>query len=335
MAKADGPSVAATGADPILHPGALVVRRSVFIAASPERVWREFESSERMNGWWGAILGPPEAGTSKGQHLRVYEPHVGGRIEMEVSLDGVPARYGGRIVVFDPGRELTFENDWIQSRGWLQPTRLTVRLTPSSGGTLVEILHYAFEGAATDAGDEHAGYEGGWGMTQLNALRDAIGAQAGSITIEPGALVVRRSIQIEATPERVWRELETFDRFSAWWAVDTPELKTAIVRWEPGVGGWFENRGTHSGAPINFSGRIVGFDPPREVTFEWTAPSRGWTQPTYVTIRLTPVADHTLVEILHHGWERLGAAAVDLHAGFEGGWSLSELVQLKRIVEAA
>jgi len=154
----------------------LVVRRSILIQASPERVWREFESFERMNGWWGAMIGEPEAGTSKGQRLVTYEPRVGGRIEMEVSLDGAPARYGGPIVVFAAARELTFENDWIPNLGWRHPTRITIRVTPALGGTLVEILHYAFEGTVDDPGEEHAGYEGGWGMTQLDALRAIVRA---------------------------------------------------------------------------------------------------------------------------------------------------------------
>jgi uncharacterized protein YndB with AHSA1/START domain len=95
---------------------------------------------------------------------------------MEVSIDGEPARYGGPIVVFDPPRELTFENDWIPNRGWLQPTFITLRLSPQLGGTLVELMHHGFERTGANAADEHAGYEGGWGMTQLNALRSGVEA---------------------------------------------------------------------------------------------------------------------------------------------------------------
>lgn len=152
----------------------LVVRRSVFIQATPERVWREFEDFEHMNGWWGVLLGRPEAATPIGQRLVAYEPRKGGRIEMEVILDGAPTRYGGEIVVFDPARELTFENDWIPNLGWRAPTYLTIRLTPGLDGTVVEILHHGFERTGANAGEEHAGYEGGWGMTQLNALRAVV-----------------------------------------------------------------------------------------------------------------------------------------------------------------
>jgi hypothetical protein len=121
------------------------------------------------------MIGEPEAGTPKGQRLVTYDP-PNGRIEMEVMLDGKPARYGGRIVAFEPGRELTFENDWIPNQGWRAPTRITIRLTPALNGTVVELLHHGFERTGEDAASEHAGYEGGWGMTQLNALRDNIEA---------------------------------------------------------------------------------------------------------------------------------------------------------------
>ena len=154
----------------------LVVRRSIHIKATPGRVWEEFSSFERMNQWWGLTLGTPRAGTPSGQRLLVYEPHLSGRIEMEVVLNGSPVRYGGPIVKWEPGRELTFECDWLPNRGWLRPTLLTIRLTAALGGTLVELLHHGFEATGENGGDEHAGYEGGWGMTQLNALRDLVKA---------------------------------------------------------------------------------------------------------------------------------------------------------------
>jgi len=154
----------------------LVVRRSIHIKAPPERVWREFETFERMNGWWGALIGPPEGGKPNGQKLVTYEPRKGGHVEMEVSLDGEAARYGGTIIVFDAPRELTFENDWIPNRGWLQPTFITIRLAAQLGGTLVELMHHGFERTGAAGADDHAGYEGGWGMTQLNALRGIVEA---------------------------------------------------------------------------------------------------------------------------------------------------------------
>jgi hypothetical protein len=71
-----------------------------------------------MGLWWGKVVGVAEAGTSQGQHLLVYEPRVGGRVEMEVNAAVERLRYGGRVLRFVAGRDLTFESDWIPNSGW-------------------------------------------------------------------------------------------------------------------------------------------------------------------------------------------------------------------------
>jgi uncharacterized protein YndB with AHSA1/START domain len=149
----------------------LRVRRSIHIKAPPTKVWENFTSFKLMESWWGFRTGDPQAGTSKGQWLDKYEPRVGGQIEMAVNWDGARVVYGGEIKVFSPGTELSFESDWIPNRGWKAPTRMTLRLTPALDGTVVEMFHYGFERTGGDVGAEHAGYEEGWGMTQLSALK--------------------------------------------------------------------------------------------------------------------------------------------------------------------
>jgi uncharacterized protein YndB with AHSA1/START domain len=150
----------------------LVVRRSILIHAERERVWREFETPERMSNWWGVLREPPEIGKPNGMELTAYEPQVGGRLEMRIkNSDGV-WRFGGTITVFDPPRELTFENNWFEPDAlrYDAPTYITLRLTTVSAGTMVELLHHGFEGCGRDPAEEHRGYEGGWGMLQLEAL---------------------------------------------------------------------------------------------------------------------------------------------------------------------
>lgn len=41
------------------------------------------------------------------------------------------------------------------------------------------------------------------------------------------------------------------------------------------------------------------------------------------------------VEIFHHGFERMGADAADELEGYEGGWDIKHLRQLRSIVEPA
>jgi uncharacterized protein YndB with AHSA1/START domain len=154
----------------------LRVRRSIHVAAAPEKVWQAFSTKSRMEAWWGALVEGegPEAGKSQGQWLDTYEPRLHGRIVMAVMMGDDRAAYGGRIVAFDAAREFTFENDWIPNRGWAAPTFVTIRLQPALGGTLVELFHYGFEHTGGDVAAEHAGYEQGWGMTQLNALKTVV-----------------------------------------------------------------------------------------------------------------------------------------------------------------
>jgi hypothetical protein len=56
--------------------------------------------------------------------------------------------------------------------------------------------------------------------------------------------------------------------------------------------------------------------------------------PTFWTIRLTPIYDATLVELFHHGFERMGADGADLLEAFESGWDVKHLKALRAIVES-
>ena len=141
----------------------LTVRRCIHISASPERVWQEFEDFERMSRWWGT-----------GHRLVTYEPREGGRIEMEVEVDGAQRRFGGRILTFHPGQELTFEDNWFGPLAWPEPLLCTLRLTARDGGTIVEFIQHGFERFGATAGEVHRGLEGGWSVRQLEALRGVI-----------------------------------------------------------------------------------------------------------------------------------------------------------------
>jgi len=146
----------------------LYVRRSCFIAASPERVWQEFASFDRLAAWFG-----------RGHTLEAYEPALGGRVQLSVEIDGAKRPFGGSILVFEPARELTFSNNW-ESNGWAVPTVITLRLTALYDGCLVELFHHGFERLGADAGQVLRSYEAGWDTRHLNALEALVeGAAAG------------------------------------------------------------------------------------------------------------------------------------------------------------
>ena len=138
----------------------LNVRRSILIQAPPERVWQEFETFDRIAAWFG-----------RGHELHRLELELGGRVEMSVAVGGERRHYGGPVVVLDREREVTFESNWAAPNEWPVPTFFTLRLSPLYDGTLVEIFHHGFERLGAGAADALEGYEEGWDVKHLKALR--------------------------------------------------------------------------------------------------------------------------------------------------------------------
>jgi len=139
----------------------LHVRRSILIQAPPARVWEEFASFERIAGW-----------LDLGHTIHTFEPRLGGNVRMSVELDGVRQHFGGRVLVWEPGREVSFESNWEKPPlTFPVPTLWTIRLTPLYDGTHVELFHHGFERLGADAADNLEGYESGWDVKHLKALR--------------------------------------------------------------------------------------------------------------------------------------------------------------------
>lgn len=142
----------------------LNVRRSILIQAPPARVWEEFTSFERIAAW-----------LNRGHTLHVFEPRLGGKTDLSVEIDGKRQHYGGPILIWEPGREVTFESNWEPGPlAWPVPTLWTIRLTPIYDGTLVELFHHGFERLGADAADNLEGYESGWDVKHLKALRSIV-----------------------------------------------------------------------------------------------------------------------------------------------------------------
>lgn len=142
-------------------------------------------------------------------------------------------------------------------------------------------------------------------------------------------LNVRRSSLIRAQPARVWQEFESFERIAAWFG-----RGHELHQFEPRLGGSVEMSVEQQGEKRHYGGPIRVWEPEREVTFEsnWEG-EFAWPVPTFFTFRLTALYDETLVEIFHHGFERLGADAASYLEGYEDGWDTKHLKALREIVE--
>lgn len=140
------------------------VRRAVHIDALPQHVWHEFTDQRRLGEWFGV-----------GHNLEVYEPGDEGRVELSVEMaDGELHGFGGPIIVFDEGRELSFENNWFGEDAWVVPTVITLRLISCYDGTLVELFHHGFERLGRNGADQYLAYESAWDTRHLAVLKKIV-----------------------------------------------------------------------------------------------------------------------------------------------------------------
>lgn len=143
--------------------GRYSVRRAVQIDATPEQVWHEFHDIRRMSAWFGV-----------GHSLDHYDPGGDNRIELSVEIGGEVRPFGGDIIVFEEDRELSFENNWFGDMAWEVPTLITLRLTASYDGTLVELFHHGFERLGIKGAGEYLAYESGWDVRHLAELKKIV-----------------------------------------------------------------------------------------------------------------------------------------------------------------
>jgi len=146
--------------------------------------------------------------------------------------------------------------------------------------------------------------------------------------IQIGSLNVRRNILIDALPARVWSEFANYQKMKAWFGQGH-----TLETYEPGLGGKVELSIVDKGETKVFGGKILVFEAAGELTFEnnWFTDD-AWPVATYITIRLGSLYSGTLVELYHHGFERLGAAASETLVGYENGWGANHLTSLRNIV---
>lgn len=128
--------------------------------------------------------------------------------------------------------------------------------------------------------------------------------------IEP----VRRAITVERPVEDAFRVFT--EELGNWWPVETHSIaKDAVetVVLEGRVGGRLYER-TADGAE-NGWGRMLVWEPPRRVAFEWHITG----VPTEVEVRFTPEGGGTRVDLEHRGFERV-ANGTERRESYNTGW---------------
>jgi uncharacterized protein YndB with AHSA1/START domain len=136
---------------------------------------------------------------------------------------------------------------------------------------------------------------------------------------------VRREITVNAPPERAFGFFT--ERFDAWWPrshhIGQAELAEAVL--EPRAGGRWYERGA-DGSECDW-GKVLAWEPPHRLVLAWQLNGEWAYDPdpghaTEIEVAFTPAGDGTRVELVHRGFERVGATGDTLRreVGGEGGW---------------
>ncbi len=132
---------------------------------------------------------------------------------------------------------------------------------------------------------------------------------------------IEKSIELKATPARVWRALTTYAEFGQWFGV---KLEKPFV-----VGHASSGYVTHPGYEhIQWTATVQKMEPERLFSFTWhpfaVDPKQDYSgeTPTLVEFRLKPVAEGTHLTIAESGFEQVPetrrAEAFRMH---EQGWT--------------
>ena len=114
---------------------------------------------------------------------------------------------------------------------------------------------------------------------------------------------------------RTWTE-----KFDAWWPKDHSAAGTmdTVVIFEGRSGGRIFER-TPAGEVIEW-GRVTGWDPPHRVSYSWHIGVDA-TEATDVELAFEPDGEHTVVRLVHVGWERFAVDGTERREANERGWS--------------
>jgi uncharacterized protein YndB with AHSA1/START domain len=147
-----------------------------------------------------------------------------------------------------------------------------------------------------------------------------------AVAIEP----VRKQLKVSLSMQQSFALFT--DGMGKWWpllthSVGEEEAETCYME------GWVGGRivevlkdGSHAEW-----GRVLVWEPFHTVGFDWY-PGRTPDTAQQVTVTFSETPGGTLVELVHVGWETLGAAALARRNGYDTGW---DLVLANYIIEAA
>ena len=108
-----------------------------------------------------------------------------------------------------------------------------------------------------------------------------------------GPIVIRKQIEIAASPTEVWRYVGTATGLREWWDVE--------VEMQELEGGDFLERGEEDGRPYSRVGEVLTYDPPHRLMISIHDAGRHavWPERTTIEIRLEADGPSTIVTVIH------------------------------------
>lgn len=131
---------------------------------------------------------------------------------------------------------------------------------------------------------------------------------------------VRKSITVALGLEPAFRRFT--EGIAGWWPLATHSVSGAAdasCAIEGRIGGRIVETGPDGAEHL--WGTVTAWEPPRRLAFTWH-PGRTADAHQEVEVTFRPAGEGTRVELVHTGWERLGARAGEARAGYDAGWDV-------------
>lgn len=130
---------------------------------------------------------------------------------------------------------------------------------------------------------------------------------------------LHKSVTVPWSQERAFKRFTT--EIDSWWPLKTHSVggaRTLRCVFEGKVGGQiFEE--TRDGTRLVW-GTVLEWDPPSRAVFTWH-PAHSPDAAQNIEVRFTAVGNGTRLDLLHTGWERLGAEAKKARRAYPMGWT--------------
>ncbi len=273
--------------------GQAAVERSIWIAASPERVWQAVSDPDQISGWLlPPALGAQLKGDADGRLLVCMGP-------MEYPI--------AQFEELAPPRQLTLRSLPDQQ------IAATFTLGEANGGTEVTVVLTGFEQFASDTWQERVAPSSlGWERTLQNLRATIAGAEMpfpegyvaslfGYRRESAESFAVERSIWIAAPRERVWEAVTNPALIEKWFSPGTAWTLTALE-----VGGRLFVPDPATGAE-QYTQVLTAVEPPGRLVMRTVPEPSGSVEVT--TFTLTEEGDGTRLTVTNAGYALLPADA--------------------------